>query len=61
YVHMAGAHARTWPEAVHEAAAREIDPDKRIVAMLAARSLGRGSHVAATTGQVAETAASSAA
>jgi integrase len=61
YVHVAEAHTRTWPEAVHEAATREIDPDKRILAMLAARSLGRGSHVAATTGQDVKSAANIAA
>ncbi|MFT3695812.1 MAG: site-specific integrase [Kofleriaceae bacterium] len=61
YVHVAEAHARAWPAAVHLAAAREIDPDKRILAMLAARTLGRGSHVAATIGPVGESADSSAA
>jgi hypothetical protein len=49
YVHIAEAHAREWPESVHEAARSEIDPDKRIIAMLAARSRGRGSHVAASS------------
>ncbi len=50
YVHIAEAHTREWPETVHEAARSEIDPDKRIVAMLAARSRGgRGSHVAAAS------------
>ena len=50
YVHIAEAHAREWPESVHEAAHSEIDPDKRIVAMLAARShSARGSHVAASS------------
>ncbi len=57
YVHIAEAHAREWPEAVHEAARSEIDPDKRIVAMLAARSRGRGSHVAAKTAASGESAA----
>ena len=47
YVHVAEAHAREWPETVHDAAHGEIDPDKRIIAMLAARSRSRGSHVAA--------------
>lgn len=51
YVHVAEAHAREWPEPVQEAACREIDPDKRIVAMLGARAAAtnevRGSHVAA--------------
>ena len=46
YVHVAEAHAREWPESVQVAARSEIDPDKRIIAMLAARSR-RGSHVAA--------------
>ncbi len=57
YVHIAEAHAREWPETVHEAARSEIDPDKRIVAMLAARSRGRGSHVAAKTAVSGESAA----
>jgi hypothetical protein len=43
YVHVAESHAREWPESVQEAARRELDPDKRILAMLGAR----GSHVAA--------------
>ena len=51
YVHVAEAHAREWPESVHAAARGEIDPDKRIVAMLGARvavaNEVRGSHVAA--------------
>ena len=52
YVHVAESHARKWPEAVQEAAsAVAIDPDKRIVAMLGARS--RGKTVAKTS--VAET------
>ena len=38
YVHVAEAHARSWPEAVQQAASGEIDPDKRIISMLAARS-----------------------
>lgn len=37
YVHVAESHAREWPEPVHAAAATEIDPDRRIVAMLGAR------------------------
>ena len=53
YVHVAEAHAREWPEPVHEAARREMDPDKRIVAMLGARAAAtnevRGSQVAAKT------------
>jgi hypothetical protein len=32
YVHVAEAHALEWPEPVHAAARREIDPDERIVA-----------------------------
>jgi len=36
-VHVAEAHAREWPELLHEAALSEIDPDRRIVAMLGAR------------------------
>lgn len=49
YVHVAEAHAREWPEPVHEAARREMDPDKRIIAMLGARAsvVPVGSHVAA--------------
>jgi hypothetical protein len=57
YVHIADAHAREWPEHVHEAARSEVDPDKRIVAMLAARSIGRGSRVAAKTATSGESAA----
>jgi len=34
YVHVAEAHAREWPEPVHEAARLEMDPHKRVVAML---------------------------
>ena len=37
YVHVAEAHGREWPAALHEAAASEVDPDKRILAMLGAR------------------------
>lgn len=39
YVHVAEAHAREWPAPVRAAAAAvsEIDPDRRIVAMLSAR------------------------
>jgi len=61
YVHVAEAHARAWPDAVAQAASGEIDPDKRIISMLAARSLGRGSHVAAKTDVPGESAASTAA
>jgi integrase len=50
YVHVAEAHAREWPETVQNAARSEMDPDKRIIAMLAARFSRRGSHVAAATG-----------
>jgi hypothetical protein len=53
YVHVAKAHAREWPEPVHEAARREMDPDKRSIAMLGARAASmsqvRGSHVAASS------------
>jgi hypothetical protein len=38
HVHVAEAHAREWPEPVHDAARGELDPDKRIVAMLGARA-----------------------
>jgi integrase len=52
YVHVAEAHGRDWPEAVLEAAQIEIDPDKRIVAMLGARTELRGKTVAkAPTGK----------
>jgi integrase len=61
YVHVAEAHVRAWPKAVQQAASAEIDPDKRIISMLAARSLGRGSHVAAETNVPDESAASTAA
>jgi len=37
YVHVADSHAREWPDVVHEART-EVDPDKRIVAMLGARA-----------------------
>jgi hypothetical protein len=37
YVHVAESHAREWPAPVHEASKTEIDPDKRIVAMLGVR------------------------
>lgn len=47
YVHVAESHAREWPDSVQEAAACELDPDRRILAMLGARA--RGSHVAANT------------
>lgn len=40
YVHVAEAHSREWPEAVHEAARSEIEPDRRIIAMLGARGKG---------------------
>jgi hypothetical protein len=43
YVHVAENHRREIPEAVVAAAATEVDPDRRILKMLAAR----GSHVAA--------------
>ena len=35
YVHVAESHAREWPDAVHDAACTEIDPDKRIIAVVA--------------------------
>jgi hypothetical protein len=38
YVHVAEAHARAWPQTAHDAAHGEIDPDTRIIAMLAALS-----------------------
>ncbi|HEX4450308.1 MAG TPA: tyrosine-type recombinase/integrase [Kofleriaceae bacterium] len=41
YVHVAEAHARDWPEVVHEASRSEIDPDRRIIAMLGARARGK--------------------
>ena len=37
YVHVAEAHARELPEAVHEAGLGQADPDARIIAMLGAR------------------------
>src|SRR5690242_18318390 len=43
YVHVANAHRRTIPEQVIHAAGSEIDPDRRILLMLAAR---RGTQVA---------------
>ena len=51
YVHVAESHAREWPEPVHEAATSQIDPDKRIVAMLGAR----GKTVAKTSTTKTET------
>ena len=38
YVHVAEAHAREWPEAVNEATTTEINPDRRVIAMLGSRS-----------------------
>jgi hypothetical protein len=65
YVHVAEAHAREWPEPVHEAARREMDPDKRIIAMLGARAADAaascGSHAAAKTNAAIENAAIAAA
>jgi integrase len=55
YVHVAGAHAREWPEPVHEAARSEVDPDRRILAMLGAR----GKTVAKTAAPKMETQQSS--
>ena len=57
YVHVAEAHAREWPELLHEAALSEIDPDRRIVAMLGAR----GKTVAKTSSTENEKAAVTAA
>jgi hypothetical protein len=37
YVHVAEAHPRELPEHVRDAACTESDPDRRILAMLAAR------------------------
>ena len=37
YVHVAEAHAREWPMRCTDASRSELDPDKRIVAMLGAR------------------------
>lgn len=38
YVHVAEQHRRVTPEVVLDAAASELDPDRRILAMLGARS-----------------------
>jgi hypothetical protein len=38
YVHLAGEHMRPLPPELLQAAAGEIDPDRRIVIMLAARA-----------------------
>ena len=46
YVHVAENHRREIPEAILRAAHGELDPDRRILKMLAAR----GSHVAAESG-----------
>ena len=40
YVHVAEAHSREWPDAVHEAARSEIEPDRRIIATLGASGKG---------------------
>ena len=48
YVHVAESHARKWPEHVHAAAATQIDPDKRIIAMLGVRGSIRSTGVAKT-------------
>jgi integrase len=58
YVHVAEAHAREWPEPVHEAAQTEVDPDRRIVAMLGARGELRGKTVAKTAAPKTKTQAS---
>jgi hypothetical protein len=57
YVHVAEAHARNWPESVHEAAKSEIEPDKRIIAMLGARGKGVAKTNAALDQAVAVSAA----
>ncbi|HTR54297.1 MAG TPA: site-specific integrase [Kofleriaceae bacterium] len=57
YVHVAEAHAREWPEPVHEAAQSEIDPDKRILAMLGARGKAVAKTSAAPNTKAARTAA----
>ena len=41
YVHVAEAHQRQWPLAVVEAARQEQDLDRRVIAMLGARSIAR--------------------
>jgi hypothetical protein len=46
YVHVAEAHQRELPEEVRLAGVRELDPDKRIIAMLGARGSIRGKTVA---------------
>lgn len=38
YVHVAGNHLRPLPPELHAAAGRELDPDRRIIRMLGARS-----------------------
>jgi integrase len=58
YVHVAEAHAREWPEPVHEAAQTEVDSDRRIVAMLGARGELRGKTVAKTAAPKTKTQAS---
>jgi integrase len=61
YVHVAESHAREWPDEVHEAAGTEIDPDKRVIAMLGARvevdvkTERRGKTVAKTSAARSET------
>ena len=59
YVHVAEAHAREWPGEIHEAARREIDPDKRVIVMLGARS--RASHTQAESASSIESGATTAA
>jgi hypothetical protein len=57
YVHVAAAHMRELPDHIREAGQREIDPDKRSVAMLGVR----GKTVAKTSSTKNENAANSAA
>jgi len=56
YVHFAEAHLRPLPEAILRAQRGHDDPDKKVIAMLAARRLcvPRGSHVAAAEDQIPE-------
>jgi hypothetical protein len=53
-VHVAESHGREWPEEVHAAAASEIHPDKRVIAMLGVR----GKTVAKTAAPKTKTQAS---
>jgi hypothetical protein len=56
YVHVAESHPREQPEHVKEAAVTESDPDRRILAMLAARGKAVAKPTAVTT-QTAEVSA----